>query len=113
MKIKLLIMSLLVLFMLALPLLAQDGEATETFDPSIVLVILATGILGFPVESVIQILKTKLKVAGVLALALSMLVCLVASAIYFVTIAGWDVKLFLLYGLLAFASTQSWYRKRK
>lgn len=111
MKFRIIFMVLFVM-LCAMPMLAQNGDG-ETFDPGIVIAIMAAGIAGVPVELLIQKLKEFLKVQGVLAYVVALIVSLAASALYFATIAGWDTRLFIIYGLLVFATAQGWHQRRK
>lgn len=108
---RLFLFMVLFVVLCALPMFAQDG-GTETFDPGIVIAIMATGIAGMPVELLIQKLKEFLKVQGILAYVVALIVSLAASALYFATIAGWDTRLFIIYGLLVFATAQGWHQRR-
>ena len=81
-----------------------DINATE--------IILGFSVLGLTLKFVIEWLKTKLRLKGFLAMALSLVVCFVASAIYIIITKGsWDCILF--YGLSVFTGTQVAYRALK
>jgi len=67
----------------ASPLMAQDGE-TPMFDPAVVELILVTGIGGLGVRALTALLKNWLKAKGFLAVAISLVVCAAATAVYLV-----------------------------
>jgi len=90
---------------------AYAAEPTE-IDPAVVNQILASGLLGFGVIAITQILKTALKVqGGVVAFGLSLAVSAAATLVFLITGGGgFDVLKFVGYTLAVWALANGWYK---
>ena len=82
------------------------------FDPGIVAIIIAAGVLGWPLDKAIKWLKDKLRLKGLLVYVAELLVCGTATGIYLVG-TGWDWLSLALYTGLVFCSVHGWYVKAK
>ena len=90
-----------------------------SFDPGIVAIIVAAGVLGWPLNKVIKWLKDALRAKGVLIYVVELLVCGAATAFYLfgvgivVPIVEWSLANLALYTALVFASVHGFYVKAK
>ena len=82
------------------------------FDPTIVEIILVTGIGGVGVRAITAWLKKQLRVKGFAAYAVSLLVCAGATAAYLVP-TGFTWLAFAMYTAFVFASANGVYRATK
>ena len=82
------------------------------FDPGIVAIIIAAGVLGWPLDKAIKWVKDILRVKGFLAYVVELLVCGSATAVYLVG-TGWNWMNLAIYTGLVFASVHGWYVKAK
>ena len=78
------------------------------FDPGIVAIIVAAGVLGWPLDKAIKFFKEKLKATGVLAYIVEALVCAVAVLAYLIPV-GFNWPHLGIYTLLVFASVHGFY----
>ena len=102
----------LFLFLFLAPMLvAQTTEPTE-IDPAVVQAILASGLLGFGVIAIVQILKTALKVqGGIVAYGVSLLVSAVATIVFLLTGGGgFTILKFVGYTIAVWAVANGWYK---
>jgi|WetSurSiteA1Bulk_404760.scaffolds.fasta_scaffold00047_14 hypothetical protein len=98
----------LFLVMCSISLMAQS--AGIELDPAIANAILNGGVLGFSVLTLTQLIKEKLNLAGGLVILVSLLVSLIATAFYFLTVAPpWTLSKEIGYGLIVFALANGWY----
>jgi len=105
--------TLLLFFMLAVSVfaMAQADVAVEV-DTAVVDLILLTGVGGFAVGALTEMLKRALKAEGFFAYVISFAVSAAATAYYMVT-AGWDFLLFIIYTILVFAAANGFYKMVK
>ena len=82
------------------------------FDPGIVAIIVAAGVLGWPLDKAIKWVKDKLRLKGLLVYVAELLVCGSATAAYLVG-TGWSWLNLAIYTGLVFASVHGWYVKAK
>lgn len=74
-------------------------------DPNVAVLILGFSVGGMTLRAVIQLLKSKLKLTGFLALMLTFGCCAVAVIVYML-FTGFNWMCFLTYTLDVFAGTQ-------
>ena len=103
---------LLVLVFTPLVLLAQDDTTGEGFDPEVLAIILAAGILGLPIDKAIKWLKSKFAIKGVIAYIVELIVCAFPVGIYLTTV-GWNWGQLALYTFFVFLSVHGWYSVKK
>ena len=90
---------------------AQVTNPAIEIDPDVADLIINGGILGFSVTMLTQLIKTKLKIAGGLVFAVSLVVSLVSTAFYFFTIAPpLTLGKELGYGIVVWAVFNGWYK---
>jgi len=82
------------------------------FDPGIVAIIIAAGVLGWPLDQAIKFLKDTLRAKGILAYVVEAVVCGAAVAAYLIPV-GWSWPNFGIYTLMVFASVHGFYVKAK
>ena len=83
-----------------------------TFDPNVVEAILVAGIGGLPVRVIVAFLKQQFNLSGIVALAVTFVVCAAATAIY-LAIAGFTWWGFAIYTAFVFMASQGWYQATK
>lgn len=106
---KRLYLFLAVLAILALPVAAQT--AAVEIDPNTVSSIVAGGLLGLGVIGVTQIVKNALKVEGVVAIFISLLVSAVATVVFLISGGGgFSVLKFIGYTVSVFVVANGWYK---
>jgi hypothetical protein len=110
MKKNLILVSLftLILLALAVPLAAADGL---TFDSAIVELILA-GVGGLTVVGITQMVKTWLKVSGVLAYVISGAVSAAATAYCLVKAGAFTIPAFVGYAVFVFLAANGIYKAK-
>jgi len=104
---KMILISFFVL-MVSVVAIAQT-EATVEVDIAAIELILITGVGGFAVGALTEMLKRALKAQGFFAYVISFAVSAAATAYYMVTI-GWDMLLFIIYTFLVFAAANGFYK---
>ena len=105
---KILLLSFFALLVLPIALLAQDTTAVE-IDMAAIELILITGVGGFAVGTLTEMIKRALKAQGFFAYVISFAVSAAATA-YYMTTAGWDTLLFIIYTFLVFAAANGFYK---
>ena len=97
--------------------MAQEvvGDPVE-IDPSVVQAIM-TGVMGFGVIALVQLIKTFLKVEGVIvSCVISLVVSAVATAIFLVTTpvtGGFTVLKFVVYTIAVWGFANGWFKFKK
>jgi len=111
MKSKMFMVGFFVLLVLPLALLAQDNAAVA-IDLVAVELILVTGLGGFAVGTLTEMVKRGLKATGAGAYAISIGISGAATAYYLVQ-TGWDTLLFFIYTALVFGASNGFYKMVK
>lgn len=108
MKSKMFLVAFAVLLVLPIALMAQDAVPVE-IDIAAIDLILITGVGGFAVGTLTEMLKRALKAQGFFAYLISFGVSAAATAYYMTTI-GWNTLLFIIYTALVFGSANGFYK---
>jgi hypothetical protein len=108
MKSKMFLAGFFVLLVLPLTLMAQDAVPVE-IDIDAVELILITGVGGFAVGTLTEMIKRALKASGVGAYAVSLVVSAAATVSYMVG-TGWNTLLFVVYMALVFGASNGFYK---
>ena len=107
-KRRIVLFGLIMLFVIPIALLAQSGEAVE-IDLTKVELILLTGVGGFGVAALTEMLKRWLKASGLAAYGISLAVSAVATAYYLVQ-TGWNLWQFIGYTVLVLVLANGFYK---
>jgi len=101
---------LAVLF-LVLPAALLAAESTE-IDPAVVNTILASGLMGFGVIAVTQIIKTALKLEGsIVSFGVSLAVSAAAVIVFLITGGGgFEILKFVGYTVAVWVVANGWYK---
>jgi len=94
-----------------MPALAFCADAVE-IDPAVVNTILASGLMGFGVIAVTQIIKTALKLEGsIVSFGISLAVSAAAVIVYLITGgAGFTILKFVGYTVAVWCLANGWYK---
>jgi hypothetical protein len=100
------------LFGAAICLLAMQDPAAvpKEIDTAIADAILATGIMGFSVTALTEMIKRLLHAAGFLSYAISAVVSAASTAFYLATGTGFEIGAFLIYTVLVFLIANGFYK---
>jgi len=82
-------------------------------DLSIAQIILTFSIGGVTLRAVIALLKKLLNVAGILAVGLTFLCCLIATAVYLLATGNFTLICLFIIGLSVYSGTQAVYSLTK
>lgn len=108
---KLFLAGFFILLIFPLVLMAQDAVPVE-IDIAAVELILITGVGGFAVGTITEMVKRALKAKGAGAYAVSLVVSAAATCSYMLG-TGWDTLLFIVYTALVFGASNGFYKMVK
>ncbi len=102
---------MLAVLVLALPAFLLAGEPIE-IDPAVVDTLIASGLMGFGVIAVTQIIKTALKLSGsIVSFGVSLAVSAAAVIIFLLTGGGgFELMKFIGYTVAVWAVANGWYK---